>query len=313
MFKLKNRILQTLLFSLLTLFLSACDEKQPAYQPEFCKTVGSSTQKTFIIGIHPLHNPSKLYEVFNPLAEYLSENIPGVKFRLEASKDYETFNQKIESQTLDFLLPNPYQTLNAIQKNYQVINKMGSDDLFKGIILVRKDQGITDIMQLSGKTIAYPAPTALAATMMPQYYLQTHDLDIKTLTKTLYVGSQESSILNVYTQRTEAAATWTIPWLELQKKQPEIAHELEVLIETDSLPNNSFMFHTEKVTHDVAIRVQQLLAQLHETAEGKKILEKMNINQVFKANNETYKPVINFIEHFKKVVGDNTQFEQKLK
>ena len=37
----------------------------------------------------------------------------------------------------------------------------------------------------------------LAATMMPQYYLHTHGIDVNRDVETRYVGSQESSILNV--------------------------------------------------------------------------------------------------------------------
>lgn len=313
MFGQNMQIFRGLLIALFAIFLSACEETTLSYQPLYSKLPNISTQKTFVIGIHPLHNPSKLYDVFNPLAEYLTQNIPTVKFRIEASKDYETFDQKIDNQSLDFLLPNPYQTLNALKRNYQVTNQMGSDDSFRGIILVRKDKNIKNIMQLKGKAIAYPAASALAATMMPQHYLQSHGLNIKNDTKTLYVGSQESSILNVYTQRTAAAATWTIPWLDLQKEQPDIAEELEILVQTDSLPSNSFMFHTTKVSIEVAERVQYLLNNLHLSAEGRLLLHKMNITEVFNAHNETYDPVIEFMTNFKSSVGDNTLFEQKIK
>lgn len=306
-------MIKVFFWAFIALSLTACDDKLPVYQPQFSKTPKLSVTKTYVIGIHPLHNPSKLYEVFNPLAEYLSQQIPTVKFRIEASKDYACFNRKIEQESLDFLLPNPYQTLNAINKNYQVINQMGSDDLFRGIILVRKDQNIKDIKQLKNKSIAYPAPTALAATMMPQYYLQTHGLNVKNNTQTYYVGSQESSILNVYTQKTLAAATWTVPWLELQKKQSEIANELEVLVQTDSLPNNSFMYHTLKVNPNLALRVQTLLSNLHNTPEGQALLESMNLTEVYNATNDTYLPVTDFLNHFKLTVGDNTLFDQEIR
>lgn len=302
---------RVLLIILIAIFLSACEETPSIYEPKYSELPSLTTQKTFIIGIHPLHNPSKLYEVFNPLAEYLTQNIPTAKFKIEASKDYAAFDKKINNQSLDFLLPNPYQTLNAIKHNYQVTNQMGPDDSFRGIILVRKDKNIKNILQLKDKAIAYPAPTALAATMMPQYYLQSHGLNIKSETKTLYVGSQESSILNVYTKRTSAAATWTIPWLDLQKNQPDIAQDLEILIETDSLPSNSFMFHTSKVNIEVAESVQYLLSNLHLNAEGRLLLQKMNIIKVFSANNETYEPVSDFMVKFKNTVGDNTWFEKK--
>ncbi|BBP42308.1 phosphate/phosphite/phosphonate ABC transporter substrate-binding protein [Thiosulfativibrio zosterae] len=295
---------------ILLLGLVGCGDELPPYQPQYSQTPINQITKTYIIGVHPLHNPSKLYEVFNPLADYLTQHISNAQFRIQASKDYPSYDQKIAKESLDFLLPNPYQTLNAIKKRYKVINQMGSNDLFKGIILVRKDQNITDINQLKGKSIAYPAPTALAATMMPQYYLVTHGLDIQNDTKTLYVGSQESSILNVYTGQTIASATWPVPWLELEKQQPEIANQLEIFAETDTLPNNSFMYHTVTVPAELALRVQHLLANLDQTPEGEALLERMNLQKIYQANNETYAPVADFIEKFRKTLGDNSLLDK---
>jgi len=70
---------------------------------------------------------------------------------------------------------------------------MGDDENFRGIILVRKDSAIENVADLKGKAVSYPAPTALAAAMMPQYYLQTHGLDVMNDLDNRYVGSQASS------------------------------------------------------------------------------------------------------------------------
>ena len=161
-----------------------------------------------------------------------------------------------------------------------MINQVGSRDLFKGLILVRKDSGISQVKQLKGKKIAYPAPTALAATMMPQFFLHKHGLDLYS-TETLYVGSQESSIMNVYLKHSSASATWTIPWLDLQKNRPDIASQLKVAWETETLPNNSFMYHRKRVPRSIALKIQGLLANLHTHAEGKILLEKMNVKNIY--------------------------------
>ncbi|MEZ4694041.1 MAG: PhnD/SsuA/transferrin family substrate-binding protein [Aliarcobacter sp.] len=50
----------------------------------------------------------------------------------------------------------------------KVFAKMGDDENFRGIFLVRKDSGIKNFEDLKGKKISYPAPTALAATILPQ-------------------------------------------------------------------------------------------------------------------------------------------------
>jgi len=278
--------------------LSACSEKELAtHTPEVVATIENKIEYRF--AIHPLHNPTRLFEVFNPLLEYLNHNIQGVNFTLEASRDYQTFDNKLKFETVHFALPNPYQTLIAMEHGYRVIAKMGDDSNFKGIILVRKDSQIKKPSDLVGKIVSYPAPTALAATMLPQYYLHTHGLDINKDIQNKYVGSQESSIMNVFLGSTAAGATWPQPWKALSDERPELKAQLEVIWETQSLPNNSVVVRSD-ISESIANQVSSLLANLHNTSEGKQILEKMYLSKYEIADNETYNSVKLFIDQFNK-------------
>lgn len=75
---------------------------------------------------------------------------------------------------------------------------MSDDENFRGIILVRKDSGISKVIDLKGRAVSFPAPTALAATMMPQFYMQNNGIDVMNDIEIQYVGSQKSSIMNVF-------------------------------------------------------------------------------------------------------------------
>ena len=257
--------------------------------------------KQYRFAIHPLHNPTRLFEAFSPLMAYLNQNIKGVEFTLETSKNYASFNKKLENQTVEFALPNPYQTLLAIDKGYNVFAKIASDENFRGIILVRKDSGIKYPSDLKGKAVSYPALTALAATMLPQDYLQRHGIDINTDIDNRYVGSQESSIMNVFVGNTAAGATWPLPWKALSKERPELKEQLKIIWETDSLPNNSVMARSD-IPNEIIEQVHSLLINLHQTKAGQEIINKMYLSKFGLADNNTYEPVRQFIEQFQKNV-----------
>ena len=251
--------------------------------------------------MHPLHNPQRLQEVFGPLMEFLSQNINGARFKLEASRNYAAYDKKLYAQKFHFALPNPFQTINAVEKGYEVFGKMGDDENFRGIILVRKDSGIEKVTDLIGKPVSYPAPTALAATMMPQYYIQSHGVDVMTQLDNQYVGSQESSIMNVYLKTTAAGSTWPPPWKALSEERPELKEELKVIWETKPLPNNGLVVLPD-VPKDILKQVSQLLFHLHEHGDGKKILSSMHLSQFESADNQTYQPVRDFVKDFSKKV-----------
>jgi phosphonate transport system substrate-binding protein len=257
--------------------------------------------REYVFAIHPLHNPTRLFEVYGPLIDHLNRNIPGVVFRLEASRNYDEFDKNLYASKYDFALPNPYQTLNSLKHGYHVIAKMGDDRRFTGIILVRRDSGIVKVSDLKGRKVSYPARTALAATMMPQYYLHTHGLDVNRDIENLYVGSQESSIMNVYLGETAAGATWPLPWEAFQKEQPEKAAALEVRWETEALINNGVVARDD-VPAQLAARVAKLLDSLHTTAEGRAILARMPLSRFELADDKRYRAVGDFIRKFERDV-----------
>ena len=286
---------------LLAAFLFGCDQPQPPnYTPTFYNSP-SDVNKTYIFGVHPLHNPQRLFETFGPLMAYLSDNINGVNFTLEASRSYAAYDKKLYAKQFDFALPNPYQTINAIDKGYRVFAKMADDENFRGIILVRKDSNINNIADLKGKAVSYPAPTALAATIMPQYYLQTNGIDVMNELDNRYVGSQESSIMNVFLGQTAAAATWPPPWLALSKERPELKKQLEIKWQTEPLLNNALVV-LPSINKQLVKQVTQLLLQLHQDPDGQAILVKMQLSKFEQANNHSYQAVRAFIKEFSEKV-----------
>ena len=288
------------IFSITLLASFYCHAEDTTYIPTF-----SSVQKTqtvdYVVGIHPLHNPQRLMALYGPIVDYMNANIPAAHFKLEASRDYAEFEKKLYARHFDFAMPNPYQTIESLKHGYRVFGKMGDDHVFTGIILVRKDSGIEDISDLKGKAVSYPAPTALAATMMPQYYLQTHGIDVNRDIENRYVGSQESSIMNVFRGYVAAGATWPVPWKAFITQYPDMAKQLEVKWETEPLLNNGWVARND-IPPLLVDRFSRLLFNLHNTPEGKLMLARLPISHFEAANDETYRPVRDFLEKFSKTV-----------
>ncbi|MEW6133752.1 MAG: phosphate/phosphite/phosphonate ABC transporter substrate-binding protein [Pseudomonadota bacterium] len=290
--------MKRLLLGFLAIVLAACGRgsEDEAGLPRYgAHEAGQG--RTYVFAIHPLHNPVRLFEMYGPLIDYLNRNISGATFRLEASRNYEEFDRKLYGRKPDFALPNPYQTLNSLRHGYHVIAKMGDDARFTGIILVRRDSGIREVADLKGKKVSYPARTALAATMMPQYFLHAHGLDVNRDIENLYVGSQESSIMNVYLGNVAAGATWLLPWLEFQREQTEKARELEVKWETEPLINNGVVARDD-VPPELARQVAHLLDTLHTTEEGRAMLERMQLSRFELADDSSYRVIEDFLRNF---------------
>ncbi len=285
--------------------LSCCGQQEAiSYQPIFSTKSGHEVQ-TYVVGIHPLHNPKRLMEIYGPILDYINRHIPEAHFRLEPARNYEEFEKKLYAGYYDLAMPNPYQTVRASRRVYDVFAKMGDDAEFRGIILTRKDSGIYEIQDLKGKTIAYPAQSALAAAMLPQFYLHTHGLDVNLDIENRYVGSQESAILNVLRGYTVAVATWPLPWKAFCAEHPDLASQLEVKWETAPLLNNGWIAR-KNVPPSIVVQFKIQLLSLHEYAEGRRIMARLPISRFESADNQTYLPVTHFLEDYSKHVREIT-------
>ncbi len=136
------------------LILTSC-QKEEAIGTSSLKYSGDSSQKTYVFGVHPLHNPNRLYEVFGPITRLINRKLKGKSFRLEASRDYADFDKKMATGAFDISLPNPYQTLLSLSQGYKDFGKMADDDHFRGILVVRKDSSIKAVKDLIGKPFAF--------------------------------------------------------------------------------------------------------------------------------------------------------------
>ena len=293
---------KTILFILtfMIVFTGCFNNKDEVKEEIFIETQKTNI-KTYIFGIHPLLNSKKLFEVYQPLVEEINKNMNNAKVVLESSRNYASFNKKMIEGRFDFALPNPYQTITSLNYGYKVFGKMGDDSSFRGIILVRKDSDIKKVSDLKGKVVAYPAPTALAATMMPQYYLQTNGIDINKDITNKYVGTHASSIMNVYLKKSSASATWPLAWKSYIKENPQIAKEVEIKWQTKELINNGLIVKIG-TPKNILETFENVVFNLQNTIEGKKILSPMEISKYEKATNETFFIVTKFLDKFKNTV-----------
>ncbi|MDD2799216.1 MAG: PhnD/SsuA/transferrin family substrate-binding protein [Bacteroidales bacterium] len=296
-----SRFKAFVILAFLLIISLACRQDVKYSGPKFSDKPLAEAIPLYSFAVHPLHNPAKLIQSYQPLIDYLNMNVKGAQFYLEASRDYANFESKYRKKTPEFLLPNPIQTIDAMKYGYNVIAMAGEPNDFKGLFIVRKDSRILEPSDLIGKSISYPSSTALAACIMPQYFLYKHGIDVNKDITNRYVGSQESSIMNVNLKNTDAGATWPTPWFSFLKDHPKEASQLKVIWQTESLINNSVMVRSD-VPDSIQMKVCSLLLHLNSTEKGQNILSNMFVSHFILSHNEDYEIARKYIEIFQKEV-----------
>jgi len=288
--------------ALCVVVLTACSREEAAPKPQYTSTPGAADARThYVFLIHPLQNPQLLHQKFEPLMNYLSEQLPGTAFDLETSNDYADFEQKLRKGGPHFALPNPYHATLARDWGYHAIAKMGNDALFRGIFIVRKDSPIRQVADLRGKVVAYPAPTALAAAMMPQLYLQKNGIDVMTDIKNNYVGTHNSSIMNAYLHQSDVSATWPVAWAAFEQSNPKEAAELKVIWQTPTLIQNAILARQD-VPPAVVSEVARVLTTLQDQPAGLVLLKGIDTVNFVAASDADFEIVRTFLKEFNTLV-----------
>lgn len=276
---------------------AAAHQAPEGYLPRYADRPASPAQgATYLLAVHPLHNPQRLFAKYQPLLDHINEQAQGFTLKMVASRDYPTFERKLYGGRFHFALPNPLQTLASTRHGYRVVGKMADDDRFRGIIIMRKDAQVMFVEDLAKASLSFPAPTALAATMLPKYFLQTRGLDLAA-NDIRYVGSQESAIMNVYLGKTVAAGTWPLPWELLLRARPELGRVLEIKWATPPLVNNGLVVRAD-VPESHVRQVMALLVNLAKHERGREILRQIHISGFEPATAATYAPVGRFLQDY---------------
>ncbi|MEM0912600.1 MAG: phosphate/phosphite/phosphonate ABC transporter substrate-binding protein, partial [Pseudomonadota bacterium] len=181
----------------------------------------NSYAETLTFGVVPQQSAKKLAQSWSPMLAYLSAK-SGVQLEFATAKDIPTFEKRLANGEYDIAYMNPYHfVVFSESAGYQALAKQLNKSIY-GIIVVPKDSDIQSLSDLKDKTLAFPAPAAFAATIIPQASLQDAGIDISSQ----YVSSHDSVYLNV--QRGIFPAGGGVV-RTLNATRPEVKEQLRVL------------------------------------------------------------------------------------
>lgn len=286
---------------MLCCLLAACGKQAPdaPYAPTLVAPAHLARLPEYTFGVTPMSNFRDIYDTFQPIVDYLNASLPDARLVLEVPRGLAEHEQQLEARNFAFALSNPYHSWRATQDSgYRIFAKMGDDAAFRGIWVVRKGSAITRLEDLKGKKVCFPPKSALAATMMTQLQLKQAGIDPARDLQVSYVGSQHASIMEVYMKGADAGATWPLAWAAFLREHPDEARQLDVRFPTPSLVNQGIVARDD-VPPDLVRRVGRLLAEMHDTAQGRALLAMVPVTRFEPAGADEYDVVRVFLEQHK--------------
>ncbi|RMG35772.1 MAG: hypothetical protein D6720_06445 [Gammaproteobacteria bacterium] len=168
------------------------------------------------IGVLAFEGEERALARWRPLAEYLTEEIPGRQFRI-VPLTHEGFRNRIRKRQLDFVLTNPAHYVGlevafGVTRIATLRNRHGKSALtrFGAVIFTRSDSPITTLEALRAKRLAAVNGEAFGGFLLARRRLRAAGIDPLHAMRPLWLGfPQREIVLAVLAGRAEAGTVRT--------------------------------------------------------------------------------------------------------
>lgn len=191
------------------------------------------------LGVLPRLSATELTTMFTPLAEHLGRKT-GQRVTLVIAKDFDAFKRQVRAGDVDIAFSNPlvYVELKrevALEPLALGAEKKGGAR-FRGILIVRKDSGLSDLAQIKGKRVIFVDKDSLGGYLAQALFLKKHGIDPQRDVVALPFAKKHDNVTMAVLNK--AADVGAIREDDLEKMAARVdLKQLKVLAYTEYFPN----------------------------------------------------------------------------
>ncbi|HAA92725.1 MAG TPA: hypothetical protein DCS82_02895 [Rhodospirillaceae bacterium] len=226
------------------------------------------------------------------LADYLGEQLQEFGIRNTQSliaEDLPTMIRHFKNGEVDLISETAYgavELANTVGARPLLLEWKHGNEFYKSIIFVRKDSAISTLADLKGKVIAYEDPGSTSAFFVPLIMLHQAGLSsarMKSIRSPLqsdkanyvFTEGELNQVSLVLNKNVDAAAFSNSNWEEFIAQNDEISGLFRILGTSPPILR-SVMLARQNLNPDLRDKIVELLIDIDQTSEGRKVLKKYN-------------------------------------
>lgn len=226
-------------------------------------------KETYTFGIAPQRAATDLARQWAPLLRYLSEKT-GHALEFKTARDIATFEARLAAGEYDFTYLSPYHYVTYRRSPGYLAFAREKNRSLMGIIVVRADSPYRNLRDLNGQTLAFSAPGAFAASLIPRAHLRSEGIAYAPT----YVVSQDSVYYGV--AKGLFAAGGGIPQT-LDKLPADVRGQLRTLWTSRDYAPHVLAVHP-RVAGKVREQIFAAMAGMEQDARGRELLESLGFH-----------------------------------
>lgn len=248
-----------------------------------------AAQSPLVLARAPQLSPGVISDLWSPFVERLSKTIDR-EIVLKVYEERAEFEDDIREGRVDLYFGNPgYGVVGHLLHAYQPLVR-SDRKLLEGILVVRKDSDINEVPDLAGKKIAFPAPTAFAASLYLRSRIRADfDLDYEEV----FTGSHDNTYRAVLIGRAMAGGGVR---RTLEQEDVKLQENLRTIYVTPGIHSHPLMIHP-RVAAKIRQAVAKAILDLADSEEGRKLLVDVKLQKPVMANyDRDYRPIESLVK-----------------
>lgn len=245
-------------------------------------TCAMAAEQTYTFAVTPQFEQRKLMAIWMPIVEAV-EKRSGLSLKLTSMISVPEFEKELAKSTFDFVYCNPYSIIKSVPDPGYIPLVRDSAPL-RGILLVRKDSVYTRLADLEKKTVAFPSPNAIGASLLMRADLaRLHHVTINPM----YVKTHSSVYLHVVNGLADAGGGVETT---LQEQEPAVKDALRIIYTTREFPSLPVAANPRVPKADRE-KVRAALLELSATPEGKELFARVPMQNPVATSPDDYAPM----------------------
>ncbi|MGK7919235.1 MAG: phosphate/phosphite/phosphonate ABC transporter substrate-binding protein [Trichodesmium sp.] len=260
--------------------------KSSASNPEV-EVLASAQDPATIVIADISNNPSKKIKRYQPLADYLAENLGqfGVTAGdVEIASDLDEMANFLKSGKVDIYFDSPYPAMIISDKSgaKPILRRWkGGVSEYYTVIFTMKDRGIKSLEDLKGKIVGFDEISSTSGYMLPTGFLvksgfnpQKKNSPTSTVSADevgfIFTDDDENTIQWVISGKVQAGAIDIGTFMEI----PEATRQaMVVLAKTQKVPRHMALVRAD-MKPEMVEAIKSILLKMDKTPEGQEVLEK---------------------------------------
>jgi phosphonate transport system substrate-binding protein len=280
--------------------LMGCNDNAGYTTVDFSKTIqveqpgpAHDKDRTLRVAVSAMVSPKETFSNYQMLLNYFGKKLD-YKIQLIQRKTYTEINELFLNGKVDlaFICSGPYAT-GKEKYGFEALATpiIRGEPFYHSYLIVNKYSAIKSLEDLKGRVFAFTDPESNTGALIPTYWLAQKGETPESFFKSIiYTYSHDNSILAVAKSLVDGAAVDSMIWEYYNSCNPVNTSQTRVI--KKSIPFGSPPFVASKYLHsDIKENARNVLLNLHQDPEGRRILKKLLIERFVLPKEVWYQPV----------------------